>query len=482
MDVVSSKSDEWNAIAKNALPTDTTIKEKFLNDNLDPALEDFVGSFSTQKGQEWARARADQFRQHMFEKTSADMSSKAADDVEMNVKKTVNLGINTVSNDPSSLDFIRNTIKGTIGDIADSSPNLTPQANAKVKGDLGFAAERELVHAAISAVIAKGGNWKAMADDPKNAAFINRAELNTLDKQAQAEARHAEIEQKQLTIANRQEVQQKADGDINKIWGNGVTFDDSGAPNIKAGTVKNLADVVRQYPNAPREVLAEVSARINWIQSQQKEKKENVATDPAVKSDFLKRMDDDARPTSAAEIWQAAAEGKLSPQDRATFLGMQKNTVESKELKPERELFLKRYELQIDTARDQQTGAGVPSPLGQANMLRAEMDLRRRETELRRSGQDPHSLYDPASPNFFGKPENIAKYQPTMQQQVQYNNQLKATAAGKPPAAAAAPAGADKPMRYVPPGAIQRLRDNPSMAPDFDAHYGAGQAAKILGK
>ena len=128
---------------------------------------------------------------------------------------------------------------------------------------------------------------------------------------------------------------------------------------------------------------------------------------------------------------------------------------------------------------DSGKAGGLPSALGQARMQAFEMELRRKEKEL---GAQARSLYDPDSPNYFGKKDNLLKYHVTMQQSRDYDKELATGKLTEPVESTKPTAESDIPLRPVPSRAIQMLRNNPSMRDDFDAHYGKGQAEKILGK
>jgi len=51
-----------------------------------------------------------------------------------------------------------------------------------------------------------------------------------------------------------------------------------------------------------------------------------------------------------------------------------------------------------------------------------------------------------------------------------------------PPAAPVAPAAAAAPASAIPPAAISKLKADPSMAPQFDEIFGAGAAARVMGR
>lgn len=319
MGLVSGKTNEWNEIAKSADPNDTSIKDKFIEENLNPALDQFEQSFLTEKGRRWAEGKTQALRQHMFEKTSADMSALAADAVHQNVNKTVNLGINTVTNDPSSLDFVRDSVKGSIADIAGSSPNLSPQSHAKVVTELSDKAEREIVHAAISGMIAKGGDWQKVANDPKNAAFINRPELDTFVRAEKVQQRHDEMEAKQAKIVDQQNTDRMAGEQINSII-NGITYDESDQPNVPKGTVKALADVLRKNPTVSERVRKDIQGEIARVGKTQGQviKSDN----ETIKSDLNTRMMDPDNPTTRLQILEA--QDKLTPRTFRQLEAIQK--------------------------------------------------------------------------------------------------------------------------------------------------------------
>lgn len=328
MGLVSGKTNEWNEIAKSADPNDTSIKDKFIEENLNPALDQFEQSFLTEKGRRWAEGKTQALRQHMFEKTSADMSALAADAVHQNVNKTMNLGISAVTNDPSSLDFVRDSVKGSIADIAGSSPNLSPQSHAKVVTELSDKAEREIVHAAISGIIAKGGDWQKVANDPKNAAFINRSELETFARAEKAQKRADLLTQKQ--IEDYQHTQQVRDGatKLGQAFTDNVTYDDQMRPIVKPGLTKAALEIARTNPTA----ADHARTLINWGETQLRSHKENIVTDPATKKDLYDGLFRTENPTTEVALMKAQIGGKLSNQD-FTQLHQLQRALEEKPLK-----------------------------------------------------------------------------------------------------------------------------------------------------
>src|SRR5262245_9779407 len=134
--IINGLNQEWNDIAKKADPNDPSVAQKFREERLEPTLEKFKSGFTTERSQQWAEHFTDQYRQHMFLKTSSDMSSMAADAIHMNMLKTGNSLGNAVFNDPSSLDFARDTAKRAIDGVVDSSPTIDAVRGAKAKTDI----------------------------------------------------------------------------------------------------------------------------------------------------------------------------------------------------------------------------------------------------------------------------------------------------------------------------------------------------------
>ncbi len=93
-------------------------------------------------------------------------------------------------------------------------------------------------------------------------------------------------------------------------------------------------------------------------------------------------------------------------------------TPDGEALGKDRNEFFKHYAASIDGAMD----LSGHSALGSQKVYEAQMDARRQEAALKQKGINPHELYDPASPNFFGK--SLSKYHVSLQDAMNYQTQL----------------------------------------------------------
>ncbi|MDO8596635.1 MAG: hypothetical protein Q7R45_08425 [Sulfuricaulis sp.] len=159
----------------------------------------------------------------------------------------------------------------------------------------------------------------------------------------------------------------------------------------------------------------------------------------ATSTDLFRRMNlpdgDPQKLTDILAIREAYAppDGSRGKLTRADEEWLEKRFIEAKTptgemLSRDRGEFFKRYAASIDGAMELMGH----SALGSQKLYEFGKDAIRQEDELRKRGEDPHLLYDPASKYFLGKPENIGKYHVSMQESTNYQNSLGGLAKKKP--------------------------------------------------
>lgn len=322
---MAGKTKEWDDINKNADPNDPTVAGKFL-EGLEPELEKFKSGFMTEGGQQWAEHQVDQFRQHMTVKAAADMSANAGHAAKINAAQTVNNLSNTVRGDPSSLDFAFSTLETTLGASIDSSPNLRGSDAARVRMGLMQTGKQAIAKSAAFGYIEKTGKVPDWATSPKYSPYINGMELRQFEKAAEGQRKQNLYYEKGLEQFKHAQDTRAAAGALGKTFSDNVSFDANGKPTINPQIFKDTMEIVKQYPDV---AMDHSKALINWAQSQQKEKREVIVTDPQVQSNLYDGLFRTENPTTDVDILKAAAANKLDSHATSTLIALHKALDES---------------------------------------------------------------------------------------------------------------------------------------------------------
>lgn len=192
----SDLTDAWNNTAKNADPNDTSIAGKFRETALEPAIDQFVSSFSTTQGQQWAQNHADALRDHMFEKQTADMTTLAGDAVGVNVRKMTNAWTNTARSDPSSVPFLLRTADSSVAGVVGTSPNLKGVDAAHIHSQVTQKAKEDIVRAGALGAIEKSSDPEAAAAAfaKRYPDYVNAQEIDQFAKFAKANQRAGQLD------------------------------------------------------------------------------------------------------------------------------------------------------------------------------------------------------------------------------------------------------------------------------------------------
>jgi hypothetical protein len=399
---INGYTDEDGNVHPPADPRDTSVQAKFM-ENFEDEADKLRDGAKTQAGQAFAEHQIDAMRKSFQTHTAADMGSRSSDAAVLNGRQTINSLAAGVAANPSMLD---DSLK-----LLTNASTATFGTNEYLSGAQGSALHKEYVQsgaetlaqtAAISAIKLAAKNEQ----DPEAVArqYVDKyatyfpglkaesiINLGTTAKNSQLRDIEA-----QRTFA-RQQQQDKALGATDAY----ITDAASGAPK------KNLNDILTDPAYAGRSDLRDQAMKT--IDTMRQFQSKAITVDPglsnATSHDLLSRMalpyGDPNRIDDRQAIDKAFSDKTLAPGDYKFLLEQQKAMLApgEKALVDSRNRFFKDNATAIDPGRA--TGA-APSILGQQKAFEAEQEAIRMESFLKAKGQDPHSLYDPASPNYFG--------------------------------------------------------------------------------
>jgi soluble lytic murein transglycosylase-like protein len=225
-----------------------------------------------------------------------------------------------------------------------------------------------------------------------------------------------DFQEAQTRAANLAEKQQKATDNAFE----GKVIDDSASPNPTI-----TAYDIKTNPNISAESKMRMLAWVNRDGANEPDSKLSDTTT----AELFRRIhlpEGDPRKISdpgAIRDAYAPSDGSQPKLRRADEQFLEKTLTETmtpkgQTLLDNRREFFKRYAATIDPSIEQ---TGQPTAAGNQQFYLAEKDAMAQEDVLRAKGEDPASLYDPRSPNFFGKPDNMAKYNKSLADKLHEN-------------------------------------------------------------
>lgn len=190
-------TQKWNDTLKTADPNDPSTAQKFHDQFVTPALQQWQQSFATKRGQAWATEHAGELGAELARHGIADMATMSGIAAQKNLNDYILHTSNAVASSPSSLEFNHKQMDSTIDAMVANMPNLSAAEGAKLKASLAEKGHKELDQAAFSGIADKN---PAAAEQMLRAGrfqYIDGSQamhyVKMMEKQQQAEARQNRI-------------------------------------------------------------------------------------------------------------------------------------------------------------------------------------------------------------------------------------------------------------------------------------------------
>ena len=124
----SGLQQSWHDTLNGSQVNDLTVGQKFLEQNLNPALDKYTKAFdgAPEAAKRYAMDFVDRTRQDFTRSVNADMATRTGMAVDQNVQSSEKFASVNAYNDPTSLDAQIEHLNAGFKGMVDSNPNLTP--------------------------------------------------------------------------------------------------------------------------------------------------------------------------------------------------------------------------------------------------------------------------------------------------------------------------------------------------------------------
>lgn len=305
----------WNKVASQpGAGNDKNLQQNFLDNTLEPALQQYQNAFSTQQGQKWALDQVDHMRSHFYDKTSADMSSLAGEARLQDAKTALNQFGAAVYRDPTSADGAMTQFSSYVEELRKDSLFTTPEGSAKLdvfKNDgLNEISKVQIKSYADNINDPQGpAKAKALLESGAHDKYIPPDEQAGLQKYIQEQVRQRRAQQ-DVNFLQQERAQKMQQQEITTNLFNRSYDKDTGVFTFK----KEDVAAIMANTNIPAETKLNIEGAVKKIAS------DSAIDDPAtIRNNAARLSSTSTNPLTQDDLLSQMAQGKLDPSSYSFF-------------------------------------------------------------------------------------------------------------------------------------------------------------------
>jgi hypothetical protein len=243
--------------------------QQWIDQKLEPSLEQFQSGFLTEGGQQYAQRFTAELRSHMTTAAMADQSTAAGIAMKDNLQKTAD-GYATAAFNSHNLHDVTgyiNAFDHAIGAISSTSPTINADGQARIK-EWAEQEKAKIVTSAVQGRILAGGSYTDITNAYPQ--YVQPGQNAQFEKQQAFYAKSAEVAQKQTMLLNKQIAEANTQTAINQSFAKNVHIDSqTGAVTIDPQFATDMGKLPINNPNDPN-AATHAKTWLDWNEAQHK--------------------------------------------------------------------------------------------------------------------------------------------------------------------------------------------------------------------
>jgi hypothetical protein len=243
--------------------------QQWIDQKLEPSLEQFQSGFLTEGGQQYAQRFTAELRSHMTTAAMADQSTAAGIAMKDNLQKTAD-GYATAAFNSHNLHDVTgyiNAFDHAIGAISSTSPTINADGQARIK-EWAEQEKAKIVTSAVQGRIMAGGSYQDITKSFPQ--YVQPGQNAAFEKQQKFYQHSDEVAQMQKIKITKEIAELNTQSSVNESFSKNVHVDpQSGKVTIDPQFAVDMGKLPLKNPNDPN-AATHAKTWLDWTEAQQK--------------------------------------------------------------------------------------------------------------------------------------------------------------------------------------------------------------------